>query len=180
MNDKDMATLIRSQLKAAFALRSELTGAEVARNFQPRQQGASSGPIVYFFKVNTHRHGHPAKLDIWDLNTGTFVHGEKQLCEDTYQFSAWIPQDPANVTDLTESDILNMVSGIIQSDVVISAFKAEEVGILRVTEVRNPYIVDDRERFAAVPTFDVVLTHERLDVATLPAVVTYDANISRV
>jgi hypothetical protein len=46
--------------------------------------------------------------------------------------------------------------------------------------VRNPYIVDEYNRFEAIPTFDIVLTHDRTIGATLPAVVTYEAQIVRV
>jgi hypothetical protein len=91
-----------------------------------------------------------------------------------------VPQDSKDVTSLTESDILNIVSGIMQSDTLLAAFRAAGAGILRVTDVRNPYIVDDRDRFEAVPSFDIVLTHKRKTVSAIPAVVTYEANVSRV
>lgn len=115
-----------------------------------------------------------------DITGLVFDHADRQLYESTYQLSAWVPQDPASVNALTESDVLNIVSGIMQSDAIIAAFRASGVSLLRVTEVRNPYIVDERDRFEAVPSFDIVLLHHRETVSTLPAVVTYEANINRV
>lgn len=180
MNDKQLAALFMAQLLPAIQAASGLAGVKLARNFQPRQQGANNSPYVYFFKIGDHRYGHPEKKDVWNATAGTFDHTEIQQYESTYQFSAWVPQDPKDVTGLTESDILNTVSGIIQSDLILAAFRAQEVGILRVTDVRNPYIVDDRDRFEAVPSFDVILTHKRTSVSTIPAVVTYEANMGRV
>lgn len=180
MNDKQLAALFMAQLLPAIQAASGLAGVKLARNFQPRQQGANNSPYVYFFKIGDHRYGHPEKKDVWNATAGTFDHIEIQQYESTYQFSAWVPQDPKDVTGLTESDILNTVSGIIQSDLILAAFRVQEVGILRVTDVRNPYIVDDRDRFEAVPSFDVILTHKRTSVSTIPAVVTYEANMGRV
>lgn len=180
MNDKQLAALFMAQLLPAIQSAPGLSGVKLARSFQPRQQGASSAPYVYFFKVGDHRHGSPQRKDVFDASTSTFTHTEIQQYESTYQFSAWVPQDPKDVTGLTESDILNTVSGIIQSDSILAAFRSQEVGILRVLDVRNPYIVDDHDQFEAVPSFDVILTHKRVSVSTIPAVVTYEAHVGRV
>lgn len=180
MNDKELNALFMGPVFTAMTADIRLNGVKLARSFQQSQQGAASGPFVYFVKIGDHRFGHPRRADVWDADGQTMRHTELQKYETTYQLSAWIPQDPADVTALTESDILNIVSGIMQSDAILAAFRAAGAGILRVTDIRNPYIVDDRDRFEAVPTFDVVLTHDRENVATLPAVVTYEANVSRV
>lgn len=180
MNDKQMAVLLMAQILPALQATAGMASVKMARNFQPRQHGTSSGPYVYFYKLGDKRYGSPARKDQYAPITGDFQHVETQVYESTYQFSAWIPQDPTNTNGLTESDILNAVSGIIQSDAILSAFQAQGVGVLRVTDVRNPYIVDDHDQFEAVPSFDVVLTHKRQRVVTIPAVTAYEANISRV
>ena len=180
MNDKQLAALFMAQLLPAMQATSGLSGVKLARSFQSRQQGANSSPYVYFVKVGDHRYGHPERKDEYAAGSGDFTHTEIQQYESTYQFSAWVPQDPKDVTGLTESDILNIVSGIMQSDAIISAFNAAGVGILRVTDVRNPYIVDDHDQFEAVPSFDVILTHKRTSVSTIPAVATYESNFGRV
>lgn len=180
MNDKQLAALLMAQIKPAMQATSGLSGVKLARNFQSRIQGANSSPYVYFVKVGDHRYGHPERKDEYAAGSGDFTHTEIQQYESTYQFSAWVPQDPKDVTGLTESDILNVVSGIMQSDALLAAFRAQGVGILRVTDVRNPYIVDDHDQFEAVPSFDVTLTHKRTSVSTIPAVAAYDLNLSRV
>lgn len=180
MNDKELNTLFTSQLLPAMQADIRLNGVKLARNFQQTQQGASTSSYVYFVKIGDHRYGHVARKDVLNLSAADFAHSETQVYETTYQFSAWVPQDPKDVTQLTESDILNIVSGIMQSDTTLAAFQAAGVGILRVTDVRNPYIVDDRDRFEAVPSFDIVLTHKRKTVSTIPAVVTYESNLGRI
>lgn len=180
MNDKQLAALFMSQVLPAMQASPDLAGVKLKRNFQAQQQGADTTPYVYFVKIGDHRYGHVSRKDKYVLLDDAFRHTETQQYETTYQFSAWVPQDPKDVTGLTESDILNLVSGIIQSDAILAAFRAQDVGILRVTDVRNPYIVDERDQFEAVPSFDVVLTHKRTSVSTIPAVVTYESNFDRV
>lgn len=180
MNDKELNALFMAQLLPAMQAQPDLYGVKLARNFQQTQQGAATGPYVYFVKIGDRRYGHVERREIWDEAAGAFKHQETQQYETTYQLSAWVPQDSKDVTSLTESDILNIVSGIMQSDTLMAAFRDAGAGILRVSEVRNPYIVDDRDRFEAVPSFDLVLTHKRTTVSTIPAVVTYEANVSRV
>lgn len=180
MKDKELAALFMAQLLPRMQAHPDLYGVGLARSYQQTPQGAASGPYVYFVKLGDRRYGHVERREEWNAATSTFDHHETQQYETTYQLSAWVPQDVKDVTSSTESDILNAVSGIMQSDSLLSAFRAAGVGVLRVTEVRNPYIVNDQDRFAAVPSFDVVLTHKRTSVSTLPAVVTYEANVSRV
>lgn len=180
MDDKALAILIRTQLLAVMQATSGLTSVGLARNYQPTQQGAATGPYVYFVKLFDRRYGHVERREEWNALAGAFDHVERQQYETTYQFNAWVPQNAASTTELSESDILNRVSSIMQSDAMLNAFYAAGVGILRVTEVRNPYMLDDRDLYEAVPSFDVILTHKRQTVTTLPAVVTYDATISRV
>jgi len=180
VRDKQLNALIMAQLKPLMQATTGLSGVALARNFQPTQQGATTGPAVYFVKIGDKRYGHVSRRDEYNTIPGDFTHTEGQAYETTYQFSAMVPQLPLSDTSLTESDILNMVSGIMQSDTILQAFRAAGVGIQRVTEVRNPYVIDDRDLFEAEPSFDIVFTHSRETVTTIPAVVTYEANLSRV
>lgn len=180
MNDKQLAALFMAHVLPAIRATDGLENVKLKRNYQQRQQGGDTTPYVYFVKLGDKRYGSPVRKDQYRTDLGDFQHVEAQQYESTYQISAMIPQNPADIDELTESDILNVVSGIIQSDEIIEAFRASNVGILRVTDVRNPYVLDDRDQFKALPTFDVVLTYRRQRVTTLPAVVTFDAQIRRV
>lgn len=180
MNDKQLAALFMTQLLPAVQVVSGLSAVKIARSYQSRTHGAAASPYIYFYKIGDHRYGHPQRKEQWDAQAALFTHTETQLYETTYQFMAWAPQDPTNVTALTESDILDTVCGVMQGDAMIQAFLAQSVGILRVTDVRNPYIVDDRDQFAATPSFDVTLIHPRTLITTMPAVVTQEFNFGRV
>ena len=171
MTDKEMQRLIMATLAPMMP-----AGLALARNYQPKQEGAPSIPAIYFVKIGDRRYGHPSRRDVWDVDQGVFVHTERQVYISTYQFQA---TEPTN-QELTASDILNTVSGIIQSDKILSAFLAAGVGVQRVTDVRNPYIVDERDQFEAVPSFDIVLSHWRDTVASVPAAVALEINIGRV
>lgn len=180
MNDKALFTLIRTTLRPLAQAQPGLASLQFARAFQPRAEGTPKGPAIMMFKVGDKRYGWPARHDQYNEAGVIFSHELRQQVETTIQFDAWIPQDPADTSGLSESDVLHTVSSIIQSDEVIATFRAAGVGLQRVTEVRNPYIVDDRDRFEAVPSFDIALTHYRVLSSTVPAVDTYDANIHRV
>ncbi len=178
MNDKELTALFVAQLGPLVRAQPGLEAVTFARNFQSRPQGVATGPIVYFFKVTEKRHGSPKRRDVINLDE-EFDHSQLQLVEATWQFDAWIPQDPRIASELTESDVLSIVSGIIQTDTILQIFRDAGVGVQRVTEVRNPYIQDDRDRNEAIPSFDIVLTHYRTLVSTVPAAVTYEANTYR-
>lgn len=180
MNDKQLAALFMSELLPRMQAQASLAGVALARKYQPRQHGAATGPIVYFFKVSDRNHGSPKREEKYNEAGAIFDQSQRQVVESTYQFAAWVPQDPAATTALTESDVLNIVSAIMQSDGFLAAFRTAGVGIQRVTNVRNPYFVDERDRFEAEPSFDIVLTHYRNLSSTLPIVNTYEANINRV
>lgn len=180
MNDKQIAALFMTVLPSRIQAQPGMATVALARKFQPRQQGATTGPFVYFFKVGDHNHGSPKREDSYNEVGALFDQMQRQLVETTYQFTAWIPQNPADTSGLTESDVLNVVSAIMQSDAVLAAFRTAGVGIQRVTDLRNPYFVDERDRFEAEPSFDIVLTHYRNLSSTLSAVDTYEANIRRV
>lgn len=188
MTDSDINKLIVAQLDARMPVEaglSGLVGLTVAQNFQPRQQGQDDGPCIYFVKLFDKRVGSVGTKDTFVAPVdpdpvGTMRHTEVQVYETHYQFMALLPQNPADVDRLTESDALNLVAGIIASDACRAALQAAGLGILRVMDVQNPYFQDDKDRFAASPSFDVVFTHKREREDVVPVLVTYDANVSRV
>jgi hypothetical protein len=102
--------------------------------------------------------------------TMTMVHTEEQQYETTFQLSALATQNPATPTQYTASDICNLCAAILQSSVAIQTFEANQVGIERVTDVRNPYFDDDRQQNEASPSFDYCLTHKQIIVSTTPVI----------
>jgi hypothetical protein len=103
-----------------------------------------------------------------------------QVYEQRYQFMALVPQRPADPMALTASDVLDITAGILGSDACRAALQAQGVGILRITDVRNPYFTNEGNRFEADPSFDVVFCHTRTLESIVPKVETYDLRVTRV
>lgn len=178
MKDNDLFTLVRSVILAGLAARG-YAGWDVARKFQPVQQGANSAGTVYLFKITDKRYGSPQEVTTWDDAGGVLTRDESQQYTTTLQASVLLTEttDPAA---LTASDVANDVCAIMQAPDTLAALQAQQVGIFRVTDVRNPYDVNDRNAYAADPSFDFVLTHRREWQTTAPYAVTVDGSTTGV
>lgn len=183
MLDNQLIALVISIIKTG------LTGLDlgvvigVKQAYQPTQQGTPVENTVLLHKIGDHRYGYPLRKDEWIPDTdgsGVMTHTESQWYETTFQIDALAIQSPSNVTSLTASDIVNYVAAILQSDTALGALKAQGVGILRITEIRNVPFVDDRDRFEYHPSFDFTLTHEQVIISESPVISIEDFNIARV
>jgi hypothetical protein len=135
---------------------------------QPTQQGINSSPTVYFYKVASKRYGFLGRSDVWDSNTNEMIHTESQYYETTFQISALVRQFPITPNQYTASDLVNEVASIMQSDKTRDILNNSGVGILRITDISNPYFVDDRDQFEASPSFDFILTSQASRVSVNP------------
>lgn len=178
MNDNDQIRLFRPILIAGLAARS--ITATVKASFQPRQEGAETGPTLYFYKVADHRYGSVRRSSVWDVDNQVMVYTEIEQYETTWQVTALSIQDPSDTTKPTASDLANAAAAIMQSQACIGALVAQGVGVYRVTDVRNPYFVDDKGRHEVSPSFDFVLTHEQRIISTAPVVESVECLIRRI
>jgi hypothetical protein len=152
----------------------------VVQAYQPTQQGVSNTPTVFFYKVYDHRYGYMKRLDTWDVGLQQMVHTENQVFETSFQVEALVTQNPANINQVTASDLVNAVAQILQTDKTIEALFVSGIQILRISEIRNPYFVDDRGRFEAVPSFDFILTHNFISVTENPVIESIQPGIYRI
>jgi hypothetical protein len=152
----------------------------IAQAFQPTQQGVNTVPTAYLYKVGDRRYGFVGRTDVWDTDTSRMIHTETQQYETTLQFSALATQNPATPTQYTASDILNQIAAILQSSATVAILEAQGVGVERITDVRNPYFQDDRDRFEASPSFDVVLTHKQILTTETPIAESIELQIAEV
>ena len=150
------------------------TGVTVKQSNQPTQQGVPVTPCVFFFKVSNKRFGFLGRYDKWVINE--LKHHEVQYMEITFQISALVLQYPITPNQYTASDLVNEVASIIQSDNTRVILNNNEIGILRVTDISNPYFVDDRDQFEASPSFDFTLVYKDDRVSTSAIISEYDAN----
>lgn len=181
MNEKALAALIMSNVLPKLRALPGMAAAIMARSYQPKQNGRITTPVLYFFFLDAHRYGWTGRKDVGDpLIVDQIVHTEMQQYEQPVQFMALVPQNPADTSQLSAADVLAEVSAIMQSDELLAAFRASDVGVQRITDVRNTPFVNDEGRFEFEPSFDVTLTHKRTRVTTQPAVVTLETQIRRV
>ena len=172
---------------------------------QPTQQGIPSGPTVYFQKINDHRYGWGGRHAKWDPLSSTMKNYEIQWHETTFQVSALVVPVPVmGVTFLesedglqlisetgdtlisetvpdpyTAADLANEVASILQSEQAQVTLMAQNVGILRVQNLNNPYFQDDRDQFEATPSFDFILTHLETRISIVPIASPFVVNIVR-
>lgn len=159
-----IATIIEQESVANIA------GTPIKQAFQPTQQGANSEPTAYIYKISDKRIGSPYRDDVWINNE--LIHTELQQYETTFQISVLATQNPSKTNQYTASDIANLIAYILNSDLTIYKLNLQEIGILRVTDVRNPYFLDDRQRYEANPSLDFTLTHKQI-VEKLNPVIQY-------
>jgi hypothetical protein len=166
-NDLDIIRLLGNALTSAVAQAGWTHQGKpyaVWQKNQPTQQGIPTSPTIFFEHLFDVSRGWQ-KMDYdenqLDPSGNSLVGTETQLYEFHYQVSAWVIQDPNDLTIPTASDVLNKVRMYLQSRNQMRIWRQNNVGVLRIQEVRNPYIQDDRQRFEATPSFDIVFTNQK-------------------
>ena len=174
MTDNDVIRLFLAQLNAGMTEFG--TTVSILQDHQPTTQGTNTADSMYFYKIGDKRIGSPKRLSRWDTLAGAMLDDDSQLMEATYQLSALNRQPDTT----TASDLLNSASMIMQGDKFIKALKGSGVGILRITEIRNPYLKDDRDQWQAMPSFDFVLSYNRTITRSGRVISAYEVDVKRV
>lgn len=175
MQDNQLIAFVAAQMDAASAA-AGWNYAVVQKN-QPTEQGVSSAPTIFFEKLFDEKYGWPGTCLVYNETTKQYDETETQLYATTFQISAWVRQDPNNLALPTASDVANYVARYIASRHVAFIFQQSQLGILRVSQVRNPYFKDDSDRYEANPNFDFVITHANPVVFEVPAATTFKENL---
>lgn len=169
MNDNALIKVLREILLTGLFVNNQ-ADVEVEQAYQPTQQGANSSKSVYFFKVSDNRYGFGARQYSYGTMNSTLT--ESQLYVTTFQIQAWVRQVPTLVVDyslLTASDLVNLCARILLSQAALDTFDTNNIGVLRITDVRNPFFIDDRGQFESSPSFDVQLTSKTDMASQIPS-----------
>lgn len=160
MRDMELFGLVFGLL-AQEAPKRGLAGMEFTQRYQPTQQGINTGPTIYAFKVGpARRYGYRGVKQIPDLDAPNGMKRiETQAMETTLQFSVVQPIATA-MNDLTHSDRLNAVAGVMQSPDFQKLLIVNGASILRITEVRTPQVINDYSQWEENPSFDAVFKHD--------------------
>jgi len=201
MLDNPLIALLISTIIAGEAV-AGIAGTPLKQAFQPTNQGVNSGPTAYMYKIGDELIGSPwrgeaptggdyltenndyltteAGDNLIEETDEVLVHTEIQQYATTFQISTLSTQDPANTTQYTASDILNLIRSILQSDATISTLNDNDVGILRVDSVRNTPFIDDRNRNEYSPSMDFTVTHHQIINSISNAVSSFELTVDRV
>lgn len=177
MNDNQVIQILYSVLREGLD-RYGFPLVALKQSNQPAQQGVNRLPTIYFFKVSDKRYGFLKSEDKWDRVTQVMSHIESQTYESIFQLSALSIQDPEEINSVTASDLVSYAASILQSDLVVQALLARKIGILRITDIRNPYFKDDRDQFEASPSFDFTLVYDRTRVTASQVIDSYEVKTS--
>lgn len=173
MNDNALFTLILTVLNGQLA-DVGLAGTVIVKAYQDVREGVEASPLnaptksAYLTKLFDKRDGFPREDYIWDDINEIEVRTQLQLYHSTFQLSALAVQTPGNTTQLTASDVANLIAALLQNANTMRLFQAQGVGILAITDIRNPYFLDDRDRYEASPSFDFTLVHNQVLTKSVP------------
>jgi hypothetical protein len=162
------------------ALNANAINAGVRQVNQPRQQGTPTKNTILINKVANKRYGYLGRTEKWYPEEQVEKHTESQWIESMFQIGALAIQNPADINAMTASDLINFAAQVMQSDATLSKLRAQKIGIYRITAIRNPYFVDDKERFEASPSFDFTLTYEQVYISEVPVLQSTEFQIRQV
>lgn len=167
MNDNQLYTLILQVLNAQLA-DVGLAGTVIVKAYQPVRQGVEASPGYeptrsgYLTKLTDTRDGSPREAYVWDEVNQVETRTQTTVIHSTFQLTTLAVQVPGNTTQLTASDVANLLSAVLQNQYTIHLFQQQGVGILNITDIRNPYFIDDRNNYEASANFDFVLVHNQV------------------
>ena len=156
-----------------------LVNVAVRQAYQPTSQGMKTGQSVYFFKVGDRRRGTVRVTEKFDALNSVMIREETTSYESTFQVNAYSIQDPSDTNQLTASDLVNLVSEILQREDTVQTLTSNSIGIIRIDEIRNPYFVNERNGFEASPNFDFILSHNQIRVTEIPVVESIEKHLYR-
>lgn len=163
MTDAQLVTLFQTQLATALAAAGVANG-QVRRDFQPRASGPNLLPTLCFHVIADRRYGWPARRYAPGSSAGMMAQSYRQPHETTIQITGYADETPGATWGA--GDLAALAAAWCASDEFRAAVRAAGGGVLRVSEIRRPFIEDERGENAAAPSFDAVVTHTR--ALTLP------------
>jgi hypothetical protein len=179
MTETALFTLLISIISAGLVSRG-FVGVTVAQAFQPTQQGVPTGPSVHLFRLSDTPLGHVRRDSVWDIPTSLMTDTELQTMLSTFQVSALVTPNPADINALTAAALVRAVRQVMQSSATIAQLRTNGAAVYRVATIRNPSFRDDRRRNEFSPNFDFTISYDEISMAEAAPVETIELNINRV
>jgi hypothetical protein len=124
--------------------------------------------------------GSVQRNEYYDTATSTMRRDEKQRMETTYQFNALAKQNPLNPNLMTAYDVVKLASDILVSTETIELCACQNVGVIRITDIRTPSNLDDNEEHEQEPSFDFTITYETIRTKSVQTIDRTNLTIKRV
>ena len=159
------------------ALAAAGVSAVLTQSYQPTQQGTAAVTQVFMQQLTSKRYGWVKRSEVWNVLNQNFDHVESQRMETVFQVGATTVMNQSTVTQLSSSDILDIVASALQSDSSIAALWAAGIGVLRVTDINNPYFLNDKDRFQSSPSFDLTVGHKHDTITSTPNAYPFESDI---
>lgn len=176
MRDNELFKLLRDTLLAGFS-RYGLTEVGIKQAYQPTPVGPDYEKTIYLSKINEVRYGWVVREDNYNTATNEIDHTETQIVESVIQVNGWVITKVDDFSGSTGADITNNAAEILNSDLGIQQLLEGGASILRITNIRIPYFLDDRDRFAASPSFDLTIVHSNTRGSITPPINTINSGI---
>lgn len=175
MNDNQIIALIISVMRTGID-QLGLNSVLIKQQYQPRQGGIETQDTLYLTKIMAPRYGFPSRKDAYNQDTDNFTHTETIWRTPTYQVNGYALQNPKTINQLTASDITEMAADVMQTSATRLSLLEQGVGIIRITDVRENYFVNERNRYQQSPSFDFVLSYQKTITTTVDPVTTQCIN----
>lgn len=163
MRDNDLFKILIAELKSQL-VNQNLADVKVLRSYQPTQQSVSEERRIFIHKVTNPQVG-----------TGIIYNGttriQQYLKRATFQFDALAQQDPSDINSLTASDILTTAADMLQSYKSIRQLRENGVNIERITDVRQSYFINDKDRNESAPSFDLTVSYQHNYENEIPSII---------
>jgi hypothetical protein len=184
MQDSPLVTAVASVVEPLLQLK--FPGVNIVQKYQGTSQAPPTEACVFMFKVSDHRSG-SARIDYaFDTLPENALPGNRmatntvQVIESRWQFSAQWPTTGDDPAPSTASDLLRYVAMLLSVDGILQSVRKLGINPMRITDVTNPYHVNDYDQFAAHPTFDVILQHYDNYEIPVPRVVAVETEVHAV
>lgn len=137
-----------------YALSQKSINWKVRQLNQPTNIDLSTG-CVYVSQVNSTRLGWQAHREKYINNE--MVHSEQYIEQVMYQISGFKKRNPADINEMTSSDVLNYLITFFMSSEGNKYIRSLGYESFRISQLRNPVIVTDSDKYEKNPSFDITL-----------------------
>lgn len=167
MLENQLIIILIETLKIGFENQNIKCG--VKQRYQPTREGAPFDPYVYFTFLFKEPIGLMGRKRVFNATTERFDLFETQNVASHYQINATAIQDPANTTQLTASDYVNLAANILNTQWAIYTLIKQNVAPERTKNRTQTFWTDDFKRFEANPIAHCSFIHKDVIQTSVPS-----------